>query len=390
MDTVLLVNASTKSESHRQKIAGVCRYARMRKWNVQLVEPGPDAASHIAHYRRVFRPLGAVVETRGYDFVSGRALRGLPTVYLDSDRQECGDDRLYVHCDQAAVARLAFKEFKATRFPNVAYAGWFEAKFWSKARAEAFSSVAAAEGVRCFVFTPKPGQSSAVEYDEALCRWLGGLPSATGVFAANDEVASHVLACCRRLGLDVPREIAVLGVDNDSMRCEMESPTLSSIQLDFESAGYKACDMLGRRLSGAALPSRHVEFGPLGILRRESTQAFQRVGRQIAAAMDLIRAKACEGLRAHEVAAVIGGSRRLAEMRFREAFGKSILEEIQDIRFERIRFLLANTTKPVGAIANFCGYKSPETLRRLFARREEMSMSEYRARNAAEALRSRR
>lgn len=390
MDTVLLVNASTAAESNRQKIAGVCRYARMRGWNVQLVSAGPNAASEVAHYRRALRPIGAIVETRGYDFVSGRALRGLPTVYLDADRDECSDGRFCVHCDQAAAARLAFKEFKAMRFPNVAYAGWFEAKFWSKVRAEAFSSAAAAAGVRCFVFTPKPGQSSAVEYDEALCRWIGELPSATGVFAANDEVASHVLACCRMLGLSVPREIAVLGVDNDSVRCESESPTLSSIQLDFESAGYKACDMLGSRLSGAALPSRHVEFGPLGILRRESTQAFQRANSRIAAAMDLIRAKACEGLRAHEVAAVIGGSRRLAEMRFREAFGKSILEEIQDIRFERIRFLLAHTAKPVGAIANFCGYKSPETLRRLFARREGMSMSEYRARNAAEALRSRR
>ena len=110
---------------------------------------------------------------------------------------------------------------------------------------------------------------------------------------------------------------------------------------------------------------------------------------RITAAMELIRARACEDLSAQEVTAVIGGSRRLAEMRFREATGKSILEEIQRVRFERIFFFLANTTKPIGTIANYCGYKSPETLRRLFQKRTGMSMREWRNEHSALALRKR-
>lgn len=96
--------------------------------------------------------------------------------------------------------------------------------------------------------------------------------------------------------------------------------------------------------------------------------------------MELIRTKACEGLRASQVIEVIGGSRRLAELRFREVVGKSILKEIQRVRLEKVSFLLANTVKPIGTIADFCGYKSSETLRRLFSRRMGMSMSEYRTR----------
>ncbi len=276
-----------------------------------------------------------------------------------------------------------------SRFASVAYAGWFEPKFWSSARAAAFASDAAAAGVKCSVFAPKLGHVNRIAYEEALVRWLDVLPSATGVFAANDEIASLVLAGCRRLGLGVPSEIAVIGADNDVTRCENESPTLSSIQLDFESAGYMAGELLDRRISRAPIPSRHVSFGPLGILRRESTRGFHRATPSITAAMNLIRAKACEGLRASEVVDLIGGIRRLAEIRFREAFGKSILEEIQNIRFERIRFLLANTAKPIGAIADFCGYRSSETLRRLFARREGMSMSDYRACHAVAAVRKR-
>lgn len=389
--SILLLNASNATGSHRQKLAGVSLYARKRKWNVQSIEAGPEAMKAFRYYREVLNPVGAIVETRFSDFSLRPALGSLPTVFLDDDpvaAQNAG--RLVVCCDQAEVSHVVFGEFQALRFASVGYAGWYERKFWSMARAKAFEADAAAAGVACSVFAPNIGRADRIAYEESLVRWIERLPAATGVFAANDEIGLHVLSVCGRLGIAVPSEVAVLGVDNDESRCVSAPCPLSSVQLDFMGAGYMAGELLDKKISGAPIPSRCVSFGPTGIFRRESSCSPTHGNPKLAAALALIRAKACEGLRASEVLSVIGGSRRLAEVRFREAFGKSVLEEIQNVRFERIRFLLANTTRPLGAIANFCGYKSPETLRRLFARREGMSMSEYRARNAAgTALRNR-
>lgn len=389
MDTVLFVNASSKSESLRLKLAGVRRYAQLRKWNVQPVYAATDASA-IASYIKTFAPIGAILETRGCCCsADGRSLRRLPVVYLDVDPGEYGKESPVVVHDQEATVRMAMREFAQMGLGHFAYAGWFSPVFWSAARARAFAAAARKAGATCAVFAPECGEDRQIEYEKSLSPWLESLPSGTGLLAANDQIASLVLAGCRRLGIVVPQEIAVLGVDNDVSCCESESPTLTSIQLDFENAGYKAGELLDKIISGAPLKSKRVVFGPLGVIRRKSTQTFPRMNPRITAAMELIRAKACEDLSAQEVAAVIGGSRRLAEMRFREATGKSILEEIQRVRFERIFFFLANTTKPIGAIANFCGYKSPETLRRLFQKRTGMSMREWRNEHAAPSLRKR-
>ena len=390
MDTVLFVNASTKSESLRLKLAGVRHYAQLRKWNVQTL-PAASDASIVADYCKSANPVGVILETRGGAEVSRlrRCFGDLPTVFLDVDPGVYAEGAPIVVHDQEATVRMAMREFAQMGLRNFAFAGWFWPVFWSEARARAFSAAAGETGSRFAVFRPELDGENQIEYEAALSPWLESLPSGTGLLAANDQIASLVLAGCRRLGVAVPQEIAVLGVDNDVSRCESESPTPTSIQLDFENAGYKAGELLDRIISGAPLKSKRIVFGPLGVIRRKSTRTFPRMNPRITAAMELIRARACEDLSAQEVTAVIGGSRRLAEMRFREATGKSILEEIQRVRFERIFFFLANTTKPIGTIANYCGYKSPETLRRLFQKRTGMSMREWRNEHSAPALRKR-
>lgn len=369
------------------KLAGVRRYARMRKWNLETV-PAGSSALQVAQYRARFKPAGMIVESCNTPGVAWKEDSGktgrVGVVYLDTDPELAHDAKTAVVCDQAAVAETAFAEFAALKLQSVAYAGWFERRFWSRARGAAFAGCARRANARCDMFEPDFGLKKQMEYEEALGRFLQSLPSPAGLFAANDKIASIALASCRRLGIAVPQEIAVLGVDNDVQHCENEMPSLSSIQLDFEQAGFMAAGLLDSLIHGGGGAGNAV-FGPLGVMRRESTRAFARMNANINKAMNLIREKACEGLKASDVAKAIGGSRRLAEIRFREATGKSILEEIQRVRFEKIFFLLARTAKPIGAIADFCGYKSPETLRRLFQQRTGLSMREWRKKHSRDA-----
>ena len=97
--------------------------------------------------------------------------------------------------------------------------------------------------------------------------------------------------------------------------------------------------------------------------------------------MELIRREACNGLTAREAMKGIKGSRRLFEMRFREAMGHSILDEILSVRLERVCHLLSSTDTPIGAMAAFCGFKSDIALSKLFRRRFGMSLLAWRRQN---------
>ncbi|MBO6167575.1 MAG: substrate-binding domain-containing protein [Kiritimatiellae bacterium] len=389
MDTVLLINASPKSLSLRLKFAGLKRYAKLRKWDVQTITSDDNAS--LSCVIDEFKPAGIIAECcSGVSQMPMDELHAahLPIVLLDANPSECGDTPAVVH-DQSGVAKFAIREFNAMKLKSVAYAGWFLPRFWSVEREKAFSTLAAESGMQYASFTPEMPDTASLAYERLVGDWLESLPDATGVFAANDQIASLVLAACRRRSISVPRELSVLGVDNDTIRCENESPALSSIQVDFENAGYMAGELLDSVMAEPhAAPVRRT-FGTMGIIRRESTNSYPRSIPRITAAMELIRSKACEGIGAAEVASAMGTSRRLAEMRFREATGKSILEEIQRVRFERIFYLLSHTSKPIGAIADFAGYKSPESLRRLFQKRTGMSMREWRNEHSAPALRKR-
>ena len=92
----------------------------------------------------------------------------------------------------------------------------------------------------------------------------------------------------------------------------------------------------------------------------------------------MIRREACAGLTAEALAARFPGSRRLFELRFREAMGRSVLDEILHVRMQKVQTLLADMDIPIGAIADFCGFRSDRALRKLFLAREGMSMAAWR------------
>ena len=113
-------------------------------------------------------------------------------------------------------------------------------------------------------------------------------------------------------------------------------------------------------------------------VRRESTMGHGRHEARILEAVEMIRSEACDGLTAEALAARFPGSRRLFEMRFREAMGRSVLDEIQHVRMQKVQALLADTDIPIGAIADFCGFRTDRALRKLFLASEGMSMTEWR------------
>ena len=376
METILYINGSTDSGPYRMKLAGLKRYARMRKWSVKVAYCARGGFS-VRDLLGRHHPVGVVVEACFEpDIVPAEEFGGLPVVYLDPS-VDVGKSDAVVH-KAAETVKCAIGGLSSAGVAHFAYAGWFADESWTARRERLFVSAMRGRKAGFSVFRSRRTEEEREAYLGDLSKWLKALPPNTGVLAANDAVAECVISCCRRLRIDIPRDLALVGVDNDKLRCEGTDPQIASVQLDFEQAGYLAGQLLDGRIAHPRRSRRVAEFGPLGLIRRASIRSSPVMGYRIVSAMEMIRARACEGLSALDVVKHIGGSRRSAEMRFRETIGKSILEEIMDVRFARIFYLLENTDTSFDALASFSGFADFEAMRKTFRRRTGLSPGEWR------------
>ena len=224
---------------------------------------------------------------------------------------------------------------------------------------------------------------------------LQKLERPVGVFAANDDRGYDVVEFCHAHRLRVPEDVAVLGINNDTLICENCHPKLSSIQPDFEQEGFLAAKTLARMMTTkvvrtknrkatsaiphpSALIPHSLFVGVRQIVRRESTAELSPSGKLVQKALAFIRKNAVRGISVDDVARHLKVSRRLADLRFRELQGMTIGETIIDLRLAEVKRLLRSTKEPIDAIAASCGYENPNYLKNLFKKRFAMTMREFR------------
>ncbi|MBR1835952.1 MAG: substrate-binding domain-containing protein [Kiritimatiellae bacterium] len=373
---------------HHLAIQGIRRYATACGWNVEECGWAQAGAPEFASvWKSPAPPIGTIVEGSVLPAdLPASAYGGRPVVFLNCTRHPRLRRFAQVYLDDAAVGRAAFRELSPGKAPACAVVGyWGGPRFWDEKRLEAFRAAASAAGVPCEAFSFVDSRHGDASGEPGrLARWLASLPRHSAVFAVNDQTAVRVVAAARAAHLDIPRDLTLLSADNDTSLCESSRPTISSFQMDFETAGFMAARMLGDLLSGGdgALPGGEAEsVGPLLAVRRESTMGHGRREPRILEAVEIIKRDACGGLTAAKLASRFPGSRRLFEMRFREATGHSILAEILHVRMQSVHALLSGTDTSIDAIADFCGFGSSRALRKFFLSHEGISMKEWRNRH---------
>ncbi len=474
--TILYLNTVSGDLIHRMKFAGIRRYAAMRGWEAVAVPrselPPEGAAALLAAHSPV---AGCVIEASADETLLSQSLFGsVPVVYLHPPSSLRDGRAAYVATDNEAVARAAFRELSARRPAAYAVVGYRLLTEWSVVRMRVFADLADKAHVPCNIFDDcgTDAYVRSAESAAALARWVAALPRHTAIFAVNDGTAAEVVAAAAAAHRSIPRELTLCGVDNLAALCETGHPTITSIQIDFERAGFLAARLLAARMTNAAgaanddratrgmtnaanaanddrtshgmtgaagaandgalrandkitslppeaahhctegarhcgeaarhctggassLPppaARHcgsdgrngiavATVGPLMAVWRESTGGAGRREPHIMAAVERIRREACDGLTAQKIIAESPGSKRLFNLRFREATGHSVLEEIRHVRLEKVETLLSQTDTPIGAIADFCGWGSSTALERFFRSRTGMTMREWRGKN---------
>lgn len=309
------------------------------------------------------------------------AKTGVPTVDLNDQVRGLGLPQ--IHSDHAAIARLAADHLIDRGFRHFAYFGFpiFE---WSVRRQESFANHVLAAGHQ--IHEGLPGrrvhwshqQASWEDEIEGVAQWVKRLPKPLGIMAGNDIRGIQMLDACRRAGVAVPEEVAVVGVDNEELVCLLAYPPLSSVIPDAYRVGYESAALLDQMMKGHRVTEMLRSIPPISVATRQSSDVTAIANPCLASAMQFIRESACQGIGVDDVLAHLSISRSVLQRLFRKELGQTILDAITAIRMQRVKQLLSETDLSLADIANRAGFSYVEYLSTSFRRQTGQSPSSYR------------
>ncbi|MBI2513239.1 MAG: DNA-binding transcriptional regulator [Opitutae bacterium] len=288
-----------------------------------------------------------------------------------------------VRPDNIAIGHLGAEHLLEKGHAHFGFCG-FANTSWARERRRGFVEAVKLAGKQCHILeTDYPG-AIAPDWDnaqeKAILGWLRHLPRPLAVMACNDLRAIQVINACQRAGIVVPEEIAVLGANNQSARCELCHPSLSSIAVDAMRIGYRAAELLHAAMSAAPPKATEELVEPLHVVARRSTDALAIADPKIARALHYINEHACQGLTVDDVVREVHVSRSVLERKFRDHLRRSPQAAIRYAQVQRAKALLADTDASVAEIAEATSIEHPEYLCVVFKRITGETPRSYRER----------
>ncbi|MBQ3098022.1 MAG: substrate-binding domain-containing protein [Kiritimatiellae bacterium] len=313
----------------------------------------------------LWNPAGIVIAVGNMDVRNVR----VPVVFLNTSGTGVRSNTVF-H-DSAEIGRLAAKELLSidnTAFGCIAHP--IMKLSWNRSRIDSFSNAIAMNGRPCLLHCLPSLEMKDRRMVLGLKSFLRSIEKPCGIFAVNDEIAALVIATATAMGFSVPEDISIVGVDNTTTFTESGGVPITSVVQDWELDGVLAGRMIIELIADSRRKCLSVCSPVLGVISRASTWRMARVDCSLVRkALAFIRDNACSGITSADVIRHMGCSRSLANLRFRESTGKSILETIHDVRFKTAVDLMANGRQSVQSVANRCGYRSVSFFRREFKRR---------------------
>lgn len=362
---VLLVESSRFSG--RSLLRGIADYARHHGPWAFYWEPG--GLEKIWPQLKTLDADGIIL--RDVERIENVRPYGLPAVVVGHSHQEI-PGMANVITDSEAIGRMAAEHLMECGFREFAFCG-LEGIPWSQLRGESFQRRLALAGFNPH-FYPNPAKASAAGWRGErgyMARWLTSLPKPLGLMACNDDRGEQVIEACKIAGLHVPDEVAIIGVDNDDLVCDLSDPPMTSVALAFERAGYESARVLDALMRRRPVRQRRIPVAATHVVPRQSTDTVAVQDAQLGKAIRFIRDHARETVGVPAVAAAAGLSRRVLEKRFRHVLRRSVLGEIRRVRVAHIRRLLLETNHPISHIAESLGYAGSEHLARYFRKEHQ-------------------
>ncbi len=393
VETAWIIVIAGENERDRRFTEGVLLEARQLGFR-RILPVGYDSQfAEIYRDTGNFRglPFAVLGHLRDKSLVRSLARRGVPCVFYGHDegmalRSVAGGKGIVCGTDNAAIGRMAADYLLGQgRYASFAYVnqnGWVRNEGWSRARREAFEAkLQARQSSFAGAFCLREDSANPEKMIADFRDTVAPLPRPLALFACNDATARNACMCCDILGLRVPDDIAILGVDNDPAFCGTAPVELSSIAPETVRLARNAMKLVARMLRGEEPGCCEVDCPPSHIVERHSTSAEPLEDLFVGRAVDYISAHAGSAITVAKVAKACGTSRRFLERRFKALTGRTILEAIHAKRLAAVQDLLRNPSLSITEIAFEAGFNNVSGLCELFRRTYGVSMGEWR-RNA--------
>ena len=351
----------TSNAYARGVMRGIVDFVRHHEpWSLVVQEQ--DRGAEPPKWLRRWKGDGIIARIETPEIAEALRHAGCPIVDVSAGRYL--DDVPWVETDDRAIMELAVDHLLERGFRRLAFCG--DAGFqWSRWRLTYFREIVAEHDAEAFVHESvarsDPDYTWARERSR-LKRWLNKLPRPVGVVACYDIKAQQLLDLCREQDIAVPEELAVIGVDNDELLCDLAEPPLTSVICNTHRTGYLAASLLQRQMEGETIGGEASRLKPIGIVTRQSTETLAIDDPEIAIALRFIREHAWQGINVADVLRAVPLTRRVLEKRFRRAIGRTPHEEINRQRIGRVKQLLLETDLTLSQIAQRTGYQHDEYL----------------------------
>lgn len=359
----------------REALIGISEYLRTHKrWRI---DPASGLAETLDRYSWGNTTAeGVVIQALSRPVAQAAADLPVPVVSISDD----GFDDLLptICCDNVAIGHMGAEHLIERGFHELVFFGSLDRRY-ARLRWEGFREVANERGLQAQVIDASHLERVwPRQVRDKVGEKLMELPKPAGVMCDNDVSARFVARTCLEMGLSVPEEIAILGVDNDEVMCDLDLVPLSSIQPDMERIGYEAAALLDRMMAEGKMKIEPRLIPPKGVVTRQSTDVVAVEDTVVAQACRFIRDHAAENITVEQVAEVCALSRRSLDRRFKQAIDRSPADEILMVRLDKARDLLRDTSLHMPQVAELCGFTDLNHLGRCFRRRFDVSPTAYR------------
>lgn len=274
---------------------------------------------------------------------------------------------------------LGAEYFLKKGYKNFAFYG-FNDIVWSRERAEGFEEKLKSLNFKVHYFEHRKSRSTDLWYykSNSLSKWLLSLPKPIALMTCDDNQGLHITEACKQNKIRIPEEVAVLGVDNDEMLCELSDPPLSSIGLDIEKGGYDTAKLMEHMIQNGHEAYYDIVVKPTQIITRQSTDIYATNDNHIASTLRFIHKNIEKNLQVEEVVEQVPLSRRTLEKRFLQITGYPIYKYIFNLRIEKFTQKLLETDQTIFEIALDLGLNDSKNIARQFKQVKGCNPIEYR------------
>ena len=355
---------------------GIAAFARSQPdWAIELFDVSVD---ELGKLMRVWRGDGVIGTVHGATFKRAARAAKYPVICVTGVLDDAENVVPTVRSDDRAMGESAAAYLIDRGFQQV-IAVYRENRAAEGRRIDAFLSMCRRRGIKPITL-PLPSDTPLGSYIERLNDAVVSWPPASAVFTSEDRLGMSVIYACRAAGRHVPNDLAVLGSGNDALACELSNPTLSSVDGDLHRRGFEAAAWLDAKMNGRPLRAtdKLVIIPPIGVITRQSTNAFAMADQQVVGALVYIREHLADRIDIETVAGAVRLSRRSLEIRLRRARGRSVQAEIWHQRVTEAKRLLRRKENSVTDVAYACGFTSPSAFSIIFRRDAGMTPTAYR------------